>query len=155
MILEKDGLTNSVVDIVPNVVYSCLPCLPCGDPDMLLKETRSRYLRKIDLRMYSTYQELSSALEKMFSCITIGQCESHGALGKEMPSECKFRDILSESEYVLTYEDKDGDWMLVGRCPLGKLATLMPSPPAAKCIAFYAQENNVIAIGVDDSSILH
>lgn len=31
------------------------------------------YLRKVDLRMYSTYQELSSALEKMFSCFTIGE----------------------------------------------------------------------------------
>lgn len=31
------------------------------------------YLRKVDLRTYSTYQELSSALEKMFSCFTIGK----------------------------------------------------------------------------------
>eukprot|EP01018_Ginkgo_biloba_P025812 Gb_16092 [translate_table: standard] len=31
------------------------------------------YLRKIDLKMYSRYQELSSALEKMFSCFTIGE----------------------------------------------------------------------------------
>ncbi|KAJ6954709.1 Auxin-induced protein AUX28 [Populus alba x Populus x berolinensis] len=29
------------------------------------------YLRKVDLRNYSAYQELSSALEKMFSCFTI------------------------------------------------------------------------------------
>lgn len=31
------------------------------------------YLRKVDLRAYSKYQELSSALEKMFSCFTIGE----------------------------------------------------------------------------------
>lgn len=31
------------------------------------------YLRKVDLRTYATYQELSSALEKMFSCFTIGE----------------------------------------------------------------------------------
>ena len=31
------------------------------------------YLRKVDLRNYSAYQELSSALEKMFSCFTIGE----------------------------------------------------------------------------------
>lgn len=30
------------------------------------------YLRKVDLRNYSTYQELSSSLEKMFSGFTIG-----------------------------------------------------------------------------------
>lgn len=31
------------------------------------------YLRKVDLKHYSAYQELSSALEKMFSCFTIGE----------------------------------------------------------------------------------
>ncbi|KAI4328094.1 hypothetical protein L6164_020480 [Bauhinia variegata] len=75
------------------------------------------YLRKVDLRSYSTYQELSSALEKMFSCFTLGQCGSHGAPGREMLSESKLRDLLHGSEYVLTYEDKDGDWMLVGDVP--------------------------------------
>lgn len=31
------------------------------------------YLRKVDLKTYTTYGELSSALEKMFSCFTIGK----------------------------------------------------------------------------------
>ncbi|KAJ6335400.1 hypothetical protein OIU77_025381 [Salix suchowensis] len=75
------------------------------------------YLRKVDLRNYSAYQELSSALEKMFSCFTIGQYGSHGAPGREMLSESKLKDLLHGSEYVLTYEDKDGDWMLVGDVP--------------------------------------
>ncbi|KAL1308717.1 hypothetical protein HN51_050700 [Arachis hypogaea] len=75
------------------------------------------YLRKVDLKNYSAYPELSSALEKMFSCFTIGQCGSHGNLGKEMLSETKLKDLLHGSEYVLTYEDKDGDWMLVGDVP--------------------------------------
>ncbi|KAJ0087287.1 hypothetical protein Patl1_08725 [Pistacia atlantica] len=75
------------------------------------------YLRKVDLKNYSKYQELSSALEKMFSCFTIGQYGSHGALGREMLSESKLKDLLHCSEYVLTYEDKDGDWMLVGDVP--------------------------------------
>lgn len=75
------------------------------------------YLRKVDLRIYSTYQELSSALEKMFSCFTIGQCGSQSTCGKEMLSESKLRDLLHGSEYVVTYEDKDGDWMLVGDVP--------------------------------------
>lgn len=30
------------------------------------------YLRKVDLRTYGSYIELSSALEKMFNCFTIG-----------------------------------------------------------------------------------
>jgi len=75
------------------------------------------YLRKVDLRSYSTYPELSSALEKMFTCFTIGQCGSQGAPGREVLSESKLRDLLHGSEYVLTYEDKDGDWMLVGDVP--------------------------------------
>ncbi|KAI4337565.1 hypothetical protein L6164_015963 [Bauhinia variegata] len=78
------------------------------------------YLRKVDLRNYFVYPELSSALEKMFSCFTIvisGQCGSHGTLGREMLNESKLKDLLHGSEYVLTYEDKDGDWMLVGDVP--------------------------------------
>lgn len=30
------------------------------------------YLRKVDLKIYTSYKDLSSALEKMFSCFTIG-----------------------------------------------------------------------------------
>ncbi|XVE55658.1 hypothetical protein DITRI_Ditri03aG0176300 [Diplodiscus trichospermus] len=75
------------------------------------------YLRKVDLKNYSKYQELSSALEKMFSCFTIGQYGSHGTIGRELLSESKLKDLLHGSEYVLTYEDKDGDWMLVGDVP--------------------------------------
>lgn len=67
------------------------------------------YLRKVDLGSYSSYKELSSALQKMFS-FTLGQC-------KEILSETKLRDISHASEYVTTYEDKDGDWMLVGDVP--------------------------------------
>ncbi|CAN1341163.1 Auxin-responsive protein IAA8, partial [Linum perenne] len=62
------------------------------------------YLRKVDLRNYYAYKELSSALEKMFSCFSL---------------ESKLKDLLHGSEFVLTYEDKDGDWMLVGDVPWG------------------------------------
>ncbi|KAJ1379653.1 PB1 domain [Sesbania bispinosa] len=75
------------------------------------------YLRKADMKNYSTYPELSSALENMFSCFTIRQFESHGMLGREMLNETKLKDLIHGSEYVLTYEDKDGDWMLVGDVP--------------------------------------
>lgn len=75
------------------------------------------YLRKVDLKLYNRYQELSSALEKMFSGFTIGQYGSHGLPGRDGLSESKLMDLLHGSEYVLTYEDKDGDWMLVGDVP--------------------------------------
>ncbi|KAK1265432.1 Auxin-responsive protein IAA8 [Acorus gramineus] len=75
------------------------------------------YLRKVDLKTYANYKELSLALEKMFSCFTIGQCGSHGAPGRDGLTELRLMDLLHGSEYVLTYEDKDGDWMLVGDVP--------------------------------------
>ncbi|KAA3474959.1 auxin-induced protein AUX28-like [Gossypium australe] len=74
------------------------------------------YLRKVDLRMYKTYQQLSDALAKMFSSFTIGNCGSQGLL-KDFMNESKLMDLLNGSDYVPTYEDKDGDWMLVGDVP--------------------------------------
>ncbi|CAN6335929.1 unnamed protein product [Urochloa humidicola] len=61
------------------------------------------YLRKIDLKTYKNYKNLSTALEKMFSGFSTG---------KDGLSEYR-----KDGEYVLTYEDKDGDWMLVGDVP--------------------------------------
>lgn len=75
------------------------------------------YLRKIDLKVYRNYAELSKALENMFSCFTLGQCTSNGIRGREGLSESNLKDLLHGSECVLTYEDKDGDWMLVGDVP--------------------------------------
>ncbi|XXG76688.1 hypothetical protein AAC387_Pa08g0988 [Persea americana] len=60
------------------------------------------YLRKIDLKAYKGYGELLKALGDMFKCFTIGELSEKGYSG---------------SEYVTTYEDKDGDWMLVGDVP--------------------------------------
>ncbi|KAI7978836.1 Auxin-induced protein 22D [Camellia lanceoleosa] len=60
------------------------------------------YLRKIDLKIYQSYQELLKALENMFMCTIGGYTEREGYNG---------------SEYEPTYEDKDGDWMLVGDVP--------------------------------------
>ncbi|KAF6166986.1 hypothetical protein GIB67_030679 [Kingdonia uniflora] len=52
------------------------------------------YLRKVDLEMYTSYTELLNALEEMFTCFTV-----------------------NGTDYVSTFEDKDGDWMLVGDVP--------------------------------------
>ncbi|XP_042496630.1 auxin-responsive protein IAA1-like [Macadamia integrifolia] len=65
------------------------------------------YLRKIDLELYSSYDQLLNALEKMFTCFTIRNYEN----------EKKLMDPVNGTEYVPTYEDKDGDWMLVGDVP--------------------------------------
>ncbi|XP_059315044.1 auxin-responsive protein IAA14-like [Lycium barbarum] len=73
------------------------------------------YLRKVDLKMYKSYQELSDALAKMFSSFTNGKYGSQGMI--DFMNESKLMDLLNSSEYVPTYEDKDGDWMLVGDVP--------------------------------------
>ncbi|CAJ1961082.1 unnamed protein product [Sphenostylis stenocarpa] len=73
------------------------------------------YLRKVDLKVYKSYQELSDALAKMFSSFTIDKCGSRGM--KDFMNETKLIDLLNGSDYVPTYEDKDGDWMLVGDVP--------------------------------------
>ncbi|TVT98651.1 hypothetical protein EJB05_42440 [Eragrostis curvula] len=75
------------------------------------------YLRKVDLKMYKNYKELSLALEKMFSCFTVGHGESNGKSGREGLADCRLTDLKNGTELVLTYEDKDGDWMLVGDVP--------------------------------------
>ncbi|XP_008786091.2 auxin-induced protein 22D-like [Phoenix dactylifera] len=61
------------------------------------------YLRKIDLKLCKGYQELREALDNMFRCFSIG--ELSGMEGCDGP------------KYAITYEDKDGDWMLVGDVP--------------------------------------
>ncbi|XP_071704515.1 auxin-responsive protein IAA14-like [Rutidosis leptorrhynchoides] len=74
------------------------------------------YLRKVDLNMYKTYQELSDALAKMFSSFT-----TKGNYGKQgmidFMNEGKLMDVLNSCEYVPSYRDKDGNWMLVGDVP--------------------------------------
>ena len=60
------------------------------------------YLRKIDLTVYKQYPELMKLLENMFKFSVGKYCEREG---------------YKDSEFVPTYEDKDGDWMLVGDVP--------------------------------------
>ncbi|MCO5578734.1 hypothetical protein L7F22_032579 [Adiantum nelumboides] len=59
--------------------------------------------RKIDLNAYRNYDELLSALERMFYSPPVGE------------GVC----FLHARDFVLTYEDKEGDWMLVGDVPWG------------------------------------
>ncbi|GAB4851008.1 Auxin-responsive protein iaa4 [Ancistrocladus abbreviatus] len=66
------------------------------------------YLRKIDLKAYKGYPDLLKALEYMFK-FTIGEYSG--------------REGYKGSEYVPTYEDKDGDWMLVGDVPWDMFAS--------------------------------
>ncbi|MCD7450925.1 auxin-responsive protein [Datura stramonium] len=53
------------------------------------------YLRKVDLEMYTSYDQLLNALPHLFTCLN----------------------IFNAVEYLPTYKDNDGDWMLLGDVP--------------------------------------
>ncbi|CAO2183287.1 unnamed protein product [Urochloa humidicola] len=82
------------------------------------------YLRKVDIKMYSSYEDLSMALEKMFSCFITGQCGLRKSSSKDRLTNRSKADGVQDQEYVLTYEDKDGDWMLVGDLPWDLFSTI-------------------------------
>ncbi|XP_009119283.1 auxin-responsive protein IAA12 isoform X1 [Brassica rapa] len=65
--------------------------------------------RKVDIRAHSSYENLAQTLEEMF----FGMSGSTTSREKVKP----LRLLDGSSEFVLTYEDKDGDWMLVGDVP--------------------------------------
>ncbi|KAF5741703.1 AUX/IAA transcriptional regulator family protein [Tripterygium wilfordii] len=65
------------------------------------------YLRKVDLERYNSYEQLLNHLESIFSCFTI----------RNYLKDWKIMDQNNGIEYVATYEDKDGDWMLLGDVP--------------------------------------
>ncbi|GMI69880.1 hypothetical protein HRI_000657300 [Hibiscus trionum] len=65
--------------------------------------------RKVDLNAHSSYEGLAQALEDMF-------LRSANSAEKE-PLTMASKLLDGSSEFVLTYEDKEGDWMLVGDVP--------------------------------------
>ncbi|KFK42794.1 hypothetical protein AALP_AA1G039800 [Arabis alpina] len=64
--------------------------------------------RKVDIRAHSSYENLAQTLEEMF----------FGMKGTTSMEKAKpLRLLDGSSDFVLTYEDKEGDWMLVGDVP--------------------------------------
>ncbi|CAN1279044.1 Auxin-responsive protein IAA13 [Linum perenne] len=70
--------------------------------------------RKIDLNAHGCYETLAQTLEDMFF-------RSNPALnstgGEKQQALKPYMLLDGSSEFALTYEDKDGDWMLVGDVP--------------------------------------
>ncbi|KAJ8452022.1 hypothetical protein Cgig2_016603 [Carnegiea gigantea] len=58
-------------------------------------------LRKIDVGDFKDYFDLAAAVEKLFACSTLGEAMKDA----------------ENAEYVPIYEDKDGDWLLIGDVP--------------------------------------
>nr|CAB3460398.1 unnamed protein product [Digitaria exilis] len=67
------------------------------------------YQRKVDLEAYAGYDQLLAALQDKFT--------AHFTVRRGANEEMQLVDVVSGAEYVPTYEDKDGDWMLVGDVP--------------------------------------
>lgn len=75
--------------------------------------------RKVDLSAHNCYETLARTLEDMFcrsnrTANTRSSMEGHNLMVEAGESS---KLLVGSSEYVLTYEDKEGDWMLVGDVP--------------------------------------
>ncbi|CAO2824312.1 unnamed protein product [Amaranthus hypochondriacus] len=74
--------------------------------------------RKVDLSAHSSYESLAQMLEEMFTNRAVEK--SNGEELSLMPKVTRPSKLLDgSSDFVLTYEDRDGDWMLVGDVPWG------------------------------------
>lgn len=76
--------------------------------------------RKVDLKTNNSYEKLYPALEEMFQQFISGHYSgsrsSSNAESEFVPPSRKLN-FLDGSEYVLIYEDREGDFMLVGDVP--------------------------------------
>ncbi|KAL8483209.1 hypothetical protein ACS0TY_026040 [Phlomoides rotata] len=73
--------------------------------------------RKLDLNAHKSYEALARTLEEMFFVPSLSTRE-----GKEQSVQTP-KLLDGSSDFVLTYEDKEGDWMLVGDVPWGMFLT--------------------------------
>ncbi|KAK9756837.1 hypothetical protein RND81_01G124200 [Saponaria officinalis] len=74
--------------------------------------------RKVDLASHSSYESLARTLEEMFTNNDDEKSNAEELI--LMPKVTRPSKLLDgTSDFVLTYEDKDGDWMLVGDVPWG------------------------------------
>ncbi|XP_010457443.1 PREDICTED: auxin-responsive protein IAA10-like isoform X2 [Camelina sativa] len=98
------------------------------DDDSFIKSTRTSMLvkvtmdgviigRKVDLNALESYEALAKTLEQMFFQIpsSVTGSNTQGCKKIKETQACKLLD--GSSEYIITYQDKDGDWMLVGDVP--------------------------------------
>ncbi|TYK19026.1 auxin-responsive protein IAA11 isoform X1 [Cucumis melo var. makuwa] len=74
--------------------------------------------RKVNLSAHSSYETLAQTIENMFLDPT-ALVNSTGSSIKEHDGVRPSRLLNGHSGYMLTYEDREGDWMLVGDVPWG------------------------------------
>ncbi|XP_028765538.1 auxin-responsive protein IAA11 isoform X1 [Neltuma alba] len=74
--------------------------------------------RKVDLSAHGSYENLARALEDMFNEPATKAGLNGEDRGIVVGAKKRHLNLLDESSnFVLTYEDKEGDWMLVGDVP--------------------------------------
>ncbi|CAA7015365.1 unnamed protein product [Microthlaspi erraticum] len=98
---------------------------------MLVKVTMDGVIigRKVDLNALDSYEALAKTLELMFFQTPSSVTRTDTQQGCKTMKETLASELLDgSSEYIITYQDKDGDWMLVGDVPwemfLGSLKRL-------------------------------
>ncbi|KFK42752.1 hypothetical protein AALP_AA1G035100 [Arabis alpina] len=105
----KNGLVAAKNDDVCFIESTRIP--------MLVKVTMDGVIigRKIDLNALDSYEALAKTLEHMFFHIPSSLPNTQGCktIKKTHASEL----LDGSSDYIITYQDKDGDWMLVGDVP--------------------------------------
>ncbi|KAK6286517.1 hypothetical protein POUND7_012696 [Theobroma cacao] len=72
--------------------------------------------RKVDLNAHESYEKLAKTLEDMFLKNTTS-VNPVGSRVREHEVARPSKLLDGSSDFVLTYEDKEGDWMLVGDVP--------------------------------------
>lgn len=73
--------------------------------------------RKVDLKTNNSYEKLYPALEEMFQQFINGGSRTSSSAESHFVSSSRKLNFLDGSEYVLIYEDREGDFMLVGDVP--------------------------------------
>lgn len=75
--------------------------------------------RKVDLKAYNSYEDLSYVVEELFKGLLAAQKDPNKAEAQNSAEVNQaFRGLLDGSgEYTLVYEDSEGDRMLVGDIP--------------------------------------
>ncbi|KAM0846475.1 hypothetical protein ACQ4PT_055645 [Festuca glaucescens] len=74
------------------------------------------YLRKVDLGAFAGHSTSAAAYDQLLAALQ-DKFISHFTVRKLGNEEMQLVDEVSGTKYVPTYEDKDGDWMLVGDVP--------------------------------------
>nr|AVQ94636.1 Aux/IAA28 [Carya cathayensis] len=75
--------------------------------------------RKVDLKAYDSYENLSSAVDELFRGLLAAQRDSRedGIQKKQEEDKAITGLLVGSGEYTLVYEDNEGDRMLVGDVP--------------------------------------